>query len=78
MKKLNNHKALIIFTRNPEIGKVKTRLAKTIGNLAALKVYRKLLEHTLHITRPLEVELCAAYAPVIYDILLMLLNYLLF
>ena len=28
--------------RNPEIGKVKTRLAKTIGDLAALKVYRKL------------------------------------
>lgn len=67
MKKLNNHKALIIFTRNPEIGKVKTRLAKTIGNLAALKVYRKLLEHTLHITRPLEVDKFVFYSEQIQE-----------
>ena len=37
MKKLNTHKALIIFTRNPEIGKVKTRLAKTIGRFSSIK-----------------------------------------
>ena len=67
MKKLNTHKALIIFTRNPEIGKVKTRLAKTIGDLAALKVYRKLLEHTLHITRPLEVDKFVFYSEQIQE-----------
>lgn len=39
-------KALIIFTRNPELGKCKTRLAKTIGNEAALKIYTFLLKHT--------------------------------
>ena len=38
--------ALIIFTRNPELGKVKTRLAKTIGDESALAVYRYLLNHT--------------------------------
>lgn len=37
---------LLIFTRNPELGKVKTRLAKTIGNQAALEVYHFLLKHT--------------------------------
>ena len=39
-------RALIIFVRNPELGKVKTRLAAGIGDEAALKVYRKLLEKT--------------------------------
>lgn len=39
-------KALIIFTRNPVLGKVKTRLAKTIGNEAALNIYNHLLLHT--------------------------------
>ena len=37
---------LIVFTRNPELGKVKTRLAKTVGNAIALKIYTFLLERT--------------------------------
>ncbi|MBL6446939.1 TIGR04282 family arsenosugar biosynthesis glycosyltransferase [Fulvivirga sp. 29W222] len=37
---------LIIFVKNPEVGKVKTRLAKTIGEEAALAVYLKLLTRT--------------------------------
>lgn len=37
---------IIVFTRNPEIGKVKTRLAKTIGDTSALNIYKFLLEHT--------------------------------
>lgn len=41
-----SNKALIIFTRNPELGKCKTRLAKTIGDQAALEVYKYLLNHT--------------------------------
>jgi rSAM/selenodomain-associated transferase 1 len=39
-------KALIIFQKNPELGKVKTRLAATIGNDNALKIYNILVEHT--------------------------------
>lgn len=39
-------KALIIFTRNPELGKCKTRLAATIGDENALEVYKFLLNHT--------------------------------
>lgn len=37
---------LIIFTRNPELGKVKTRLAKGVGDENALTIYKTLLEHT--------------------------------
>ena len=42
--------ALIIFTRNPELGKVKTRLAATIGNQSALEIYKLLIHHTVRIT----------------------------
>ncbi|EDP71327.1 hypothetical protein FBALC1_02547 [Flavobacteriales bacterium ALC-1] len=41
-----NKNLIIVFTRNPELGKVKTRLAKTIGDEAALNIYKFLLEHT--------------------------------
>lgn len=42
--------ALIIVIKNPILGKIKTRLAATIGNVAALKVYKKLLTHTQKIS----------------------------
>ena len=54
--------ALIIFTRNPELGKVKSRLAKTIGTEKALEVYRDLLFHTMTVTQKLD---CDKY--VFYD-----------
>jgi rSAM/selenodomain-associated transferase 1 len=40
---------IIIFTRNPELGKVKTRLAKDIGTENALEIYKILLNHTFEI-----------------------------
>jgi len=45
----------MIFTRNPELGKCKTRLAASIGDIAALEVYKFLLDHTVSITKNLEV-----------------------
>ena len=48
--------ALIIFVRNPELGKVKTRLAQTIGQEKALNIYKQLLQHTLDITKNLAVD----------------------
>lgn len=45
-----NDKALIIFVKNPEKGKVKTRLAASVGDDAALKIYKFLLSHTHAIT----------------------------
>lgn len=43
--KRNN--ALIIFLRTPVLGKVKTRLAATLGERAALDIYKRLIEITL-------------------------------
>lgn len=44
---------LIIFTRNPELGKVKSRLAKDVGEQAALDIYLFLLDRTKSITQNL-------------------------
>jgi len=41
-----NKNALIIFIKNPELGKAKTRLAKTMGDEKALEVYKELLGYT--------------------------------
>lgn len=37
---------LLLFIRNPRLGKVKTRLARTVGDAEALHIYRILLEKT--------------------------------
>lgn len=42
---------LLIFTRNPELGKCKSRLAATIGNEKALDIYKFLLQHTVNFTK---------------------------
>ncbi len=39
-------RVLLIFIRNPQPGKVKTRLARTVGDDEALRIYRILLEKT--------------------------------
>jgi len=51
-----NPRALIIFARKPEAGKVKTRLAATMGNDKALAIYIRLLEHTRFIADELSCE----------------------
>lgn len=55
MKRTTEH-ALIIFVKNPIKGKVKSRLAKTIGEKKALEVYQLLLEHTRNITANLSYD----------------------
>jgi hypothetical protein len=50
---MNKKNALIIFIKNAEAGKVKTRLARSIGNDKALQVYQEMLEHTFQITQSL-------------------------
>ena len=52
---------LLIFTRNPELGKCKTRLAATIGDQAALEIYQFLLGHTAHITSDLKADKAVYY-----------------
>lgn len=41
-----SRKLLIVFTKNIELGKVKTRLAASIGDEAALNIYQQLVEIT--------------------------------
>jgi rSAM/selenodomain-associated transferase 1 len=45
--------AIIIFIKNPQLGKVKTRLAATVGNVRALEIYHILMQHTNVITMTL-------------------------
>jgi len=47
---------LLIFIKNPEPGKVKTRLAATIGNQKAYQIYLNLLKHTLRVAQQLKVN----------------------
>lgn len=57
--------ALIIFTRNPELGKCKTRLAKTVGNQSALDVYKYLLQHTANVSKQVNTERFVFYSETI-------------
>tara|TARA_B100000809_G_scaffold266030_2_gene326972 strand:- start:754 stop:1392 length:639 start_codon:yes stop_codon:yes gene_type:complete len=54
--------ALIIFTRNPELGKCKTRLAKTLGDQSALNIYKHLLQHTANVTEKVEADRYVFYS----------------
>lgn len=47
---------LIVFVKNAELGKVKTRLAKSIGANKALLIYKVLLMHTYKITSSVEAQ----------------------
>jgi len=53
---------LIIFTRNPELGKVKTRLAKSIGDENTLTIYNTLLDRTEKTTRDLNCDKAVYYS----------------
>jgi len=43
---INNKIGVIVFVKNPELGKVKTRLAASVGDEKALEIYKELLGHT--------------------------------
>lgn len=55
-------KALIIFTRNPELGQCKTRLAKSIGDENALEVYKLLLNHTASVAKEVKADRYVFYS----------------
>ena len=52
----------MIFVRNPELGKVKTRLAKTIGNEKALHIYNLLLDHTNNVVKRVNTDKAVFYS----------------
>ncbi len=52
----SKEEAIIIFIKNPQLGKVKTRLAATVGNERALEIYHILMQHTKAVTNDLLAE----------------------
>ncbi|MCK8480443.1 TIGR04282 family arsenosugar biosynthesis glycosyltransferase [Psychroserpens algicola] len=57
--------ALIIFTRNPELGKCKTRLAQTLGDVSALHIYKYLLQHTANVAKTVKSDRYVFYSETI-------------
>lgn len=51
---MKNDNALIVFQKNAVLGKVKSRLAATIGEKKALEIYQSLLLHTYRQIEKLE------------------------
>tara|TARA_R110002049_G_scaffold155557_5_gene320470 strand:+ start:137 stop:760 length:624 start_codon:yes stop_codon:yes gene_type:complete len=66
LKKSNNN-LLLIFTRNPELGKCKTRLATKVGDQNALDIYKFLLAHTVDITKDLNATKQVHYSASIWE-----------
>ncbi len=58
---------LLIFTRNPELGKCKTRLAATVGNKSALAIYKFLLNHTAGLTKDVNAAKQVWYSEKIWE-----------
>ena len=55
-------KLLIIFVKNPVLGKAKTRLAATVGDAKALGIYKLLLKRTVEITTELSCDKVVFYS----------------
>ncbi|MER3375417.1 MAG: TIGR04282 family arsenosugar biosynthesis glycosyltransferase [Allomuricauda sp.] len=62
-----NNSLLLILTRNPELGRCKTRLAAKVGDEAALDIYKFLLNHTVSFTKDLNVEKWVYYSESIWE-----------
>ncbi|MDU8885155.1 TIGR04282 family arsenosugar biosynthesis glycosyltransferase [Yeosuana sp. MJ-SS3] len=62
-----NENLLIIFVKNIKLGKVKTRLAKTIGNKAAFEIYKILVDKTEKATEKLPMKKHIYFSDVIID-----------
>ena len=59
---MNSRNLLIIFTRNPELGKVKTRLSKSTGDQVALEIYKFLLNKTNQVTKQVSADKIVYYS----------------
>ena len=62
---MNSNNLLIIFVKNPRLGEVKTRLAKSIGNQKALDIYKALLSHTETVTNTLVCDKAIFYSSLV-------------
>lgn len=62
MNDINGREQLIVFVKNRKPGTVKTRLASSIGNKAALDVYSKLVEITSAAASEVDVKRLVSYS----------------
>lgn len=53
---------LMVFVKNPVLGRVKTRLAKEVGRQKALAIYQQLFSHTQSITKQVQVPKLVYYS----------------
>ena len=60
-------RALILFIKNPLLGKVKTRLAATMGDEKALRIYEALLAHTREVALQTPVDRYVYYGDYINE-----------
>jgi uncharacterized protein len=60
-----NNRLLLVFARTPRLGKVKTRLAKTLGDEQALHIYKQLLHLTQAAATPVQATKWICYADAI-------------
>lgn len=60
-------KGLIVFIKNPILGKVKTRLAKSIGDEKALEAYKLLMQYTHDIVMKTDTSKYLFYSDYIED-----------
>ena len=68
LSKMRSEKLLIVFVKNIKLGKVKTRLAKTIGDDGAFEVYKELVNITEAETKRLpNVDVHIYFSDVIID-----------
>lgn len=58
---------LIIFVKNPQLGRAKTRLAATIGDEAAFEAYKRLLTKTRDVTLELPYDKVVYYDQFVDD-----------
>jgi len=56
-----NQSLLIIFVKNPALGRAKTRLAASIGDKKALAIYKRLLARTHDVTLSLQSDIEVHY-----------------
>ncbi|SFZ89356.1 hypothetical protein SAMN05428642_101191 [Flaviramulus basaltis] len=62
-----NKELVIVFVKNIKLGKVKTRLAKTIGNQGAFEVYSELVKVTENATKNLSADIRIYFSDEVVD-----------
>lgn len=62
-----NKALVIVFVKNIKLGKVKTRLAKTIGNRGAFEVYSELVKVTEKATEDLSIDKRIYFSDAVVD-----------